>query len=329
MKTIFFSLLLSITSFNLLAQIIPEWIRYPSVSPDGSTIAFVYQGDIYTVLLEGGQAERLTFHPEMDLQPVWSPDGQEIAFASERHGNFDVFLMNAKGGEATRLSYHSNNEIPLNFSADGQIIYFDAHRIDDSENREYPATSHTELYSVPVHGGGITQVFSIPVKALSERDNSGFLYEDMPGREDIWRKHHQSAVTHDVWLFNRSESSHTKLTDFEGEDRNPVWNSDGTAFYFLSERSGTFNVYKKNISGGQVEQLTFFEIHPVRFLSAGTLANVGEILVFGYHGELYTMQLGQQPSKVPLTIRTQQVISGQERIIINGGVSEMVISPNG
>lgn len=329
MKTIFFSLLLSITSFNLLAQIIPEWIRYPSVSPDGSTIAFVYQGDIYTVLLEGGQAERLTFHPEMDLQPVWSPDGQEIAFASERHGNFDVFLMNAKGGEATRLSYHSNNEIPLSFSADGQIIYFDAHRIDDSENREYPATSHTELYSVPVHGGGITQVFSIPVKALSERDNSGFLYEDMPGREDIWRKHHQSAVTHDVWLFNRSESSHTKLTDFEGEDRNPVWNSDGTAFYFLSERSGTFNIYKKNISGGQVEQLTFFEIHPVRFLSAGTLANVGEILVFGYHGELYTMQLGQQPSKVPLTIRTQQVISGQERIIINGGVSEMVISPNG
>ena len=125
MKTIFFSLLLSITSFNLLAQIIPEWIRYPSVSPDGSTIAFVYQGDIYTVLLEGGQAERLTFHPEMDLQPVWSPDGQEIAFASERHGNFDVFLMNAKGGEATRLSYHSNNEIPLNFSADGQIIYFE------------------------------------------------------------------------------------------------------------------------------------------------------------------------------------------------------------
>jgi tricorn protease len=242
MKTTLFSLLLSITSFSLLAQVTPEWMRYPSVSPEGTTIAFVYQGDIYTVGVEGGQAQRLTFQPEMDVQPVWSPDGQTIAFASERHGNFDVYVMDAKGGEATRLSYHSNNEMPLSFSADGQLIYFDAHRLDNSANREYPTSSHTELYSVPAQGGGISQVFSLPVKALSERDNRGFLYEDMPGREDAWRKHHQSAVTHDIWLYNRSESSHTKLTDFVGEDRNPVWNGDGTAFYFLSERSGTFNV---------------------------------------------------------------------------------------
>ena len=329
MKTTLFSLLFSITSLSLLAQVSPEWMRYPSVSPDGRTIAFVYQGDIYTVLLEGGQAERLTFQLEMDAQPVWSPDGQSIAFASERHGNFDVYVMDAKGGEATRLSYHSNNEIPLSFSADGQMIYFDAHRLDNLVNREYPTSSHTELYSVPVQGGGISQVFSLPVKALSERDNRGFLYEDMPGREDAWRKHHQSAVTHDIWQYNRSESSHTKLTDFIGEDRNPVWNGDGTAFYFLSERSGTFNVHKQNLASRQVEQLTYFETHPVRFLSAATTANGDEILVFGYHGELFTMQLGQQPSMVPVTIRTQQVTSGQERIMINGGVSEMAISPNG
>ena len=181
MKTTLFSLLLSITSFSLLAQVTPEWMRYPSVSPEGTTIAFVYQGDIYTVGVEGGEAQRLTFQPEMDVQPVWSPDGQTIAFASERHGNFDVYVMDAKGGEATRLSYHSNNEMPLSFSADGQLIYFDAHRLDNSANREYPTSSHTELYSVPAQGGGISQVFSLPVKALSERDNRGFLYEDMPG----------------------------------------------------------------------------------------------------------------------------------------------------
>ena len=95
MKTTLFSLLLSYTSISLLAQVTPEWMRYPSVSPDGTTIAFVYKGDIYTVGVEGGEAQRLTFQPEMDVQPVWSPDGQTIAFASERHGNFDVFVMDA------------------------------------------------------------------------------------------------------------------------------------------------------------------------------------------------------------------------------------------
>ena len=104
MKTTLFYFLLSFTSLSLLAQVTPEWMRYPSVSPDGTSIAFVYQGDIYTVSLDGGLAQRLTFQPEMDVQPVWSPDGQNIAFASERHGNFDVFVMDAKGGEATRLS---------------------------------------------------------------------------------------------------------------------------------------------------------------------------------------------------------------------------------
>ena len=64
------------------AQVNPEWLRYPMVSPDGNQIAFVYKGDIYTVGVDGGDAKRLTFQSKMDLQPIWSPDGMKIAFAS-------------------------------------------------------------------------------------------------------------------------------------------------------------------------------------------------------------------------------------------------------
>ena len=82
----------------------PLWMRYCAISPDGQTIAFSYQGDIYTVPSSGGKARQLTTHPAHDTRPVWSPDGQKIAFASNRSGNFDVFLMNKEGGEPKRLT---------------------------------------------------------------------------------------------------------------------------------------------------------------------------------------------------------------------------------
>ena len=82
----------------------PLWMRYCAISPDGQTIAFSYQGDIYTVPSSGGKARQLTTHPAHDTRPVWSPDGQRIAFASNRSGNFDVFLMNKEGGEPKRIT---------------------------------------------------------------------------------------------------------------------------------------------------------------------------------------------------------------------------------
>ena len=78
----------------------PLWMRYPALSPDGQTIVFSYQGDLYSAPSAGGEAVPLTLHEAHDYQPVWSPDGQHITFASDRFGNFDIYLMSAQGGKA-------------------------------------------------------------------------------------------------------------------------------------------------------------------------------------------------------------------------------------
>ena len=310
----------------MLAQENPEWIRYQSISPDGSNIAFTYKGDLYVVDAEGGNARQLTFHEAHDYMPVWSKDGSRVAFASDRYGNFDIYVMNAEGGPAERLTFHSADESPYTFSEDDSAVLFGAARLDEAEHRQFPAGSQPELYSVPAEGGRVNQIFTIPAEYVQvSTDGATMIYHDKKGGENEWRKHHTSSITRDIWMFDAESGEHTMITGFEGEDRQPVFTDDETAFYYLSEESGSFNIHKRSMEEGAAsEQLTRFTFHPVRFLSYG-----GGTLTFGYDGELYTMVEGEEPQKVDVTIRTQNVNNSDKFITINGGVQEMAISPDG
>lgn len=75
----------SLLAISALAQSHePSWIRQTALSPDGKEIAFTYMGDLYTVPVSGGLARQITSHPAYDQAPVWSKDGQKLAFASDR-----------------------------------------------------------------------------------------------------------------------------------------------------------------------------------------------------------------------------------------------------
>lgn len=89
----------------------PLWMRHCSISPDGSTIAFCYKGDIYTVPSTGGNARQLTTNPAYDTHPIWSPDGQQIAFASSRQGSMDIYIVSKDGGipQKTNNSFWKRN----------------------------------------------------------------------------------------------------------------------------------------------------------------------------------------------------------------------------
>ncbi len=308
------------------AQTNPQWIRYQTISPDGSTIVFTYKGDLYSVASTGGDATQLTFHEAHDYMPVWSKDGKSIAFASDRYGNFDIYMMSAQGGAAKRLTFHSNDEKPFTFSADRKNIVFGALRMDTKEHRQYPTGSQPELYSVPVTGGRVDQIFTVPAEFVQvNKDGSQMVYHDKKGGENEWRKHHTSSITRDIWSYDTKSGEHTMITSFEGEDRQPVYSTDEKSLYYLSEESGSFNVHKLSLANpSQNTQLTNFDLHPVRFLSMGN-----GTLSFGYDGELYTMKEGEQPNKVNVNIRTQEKSNSDKFITINGGVQEMAVHPNG
>ena len=95
---------------------------------------------------------------------MWSPDGKQIAFASDRKGNFDLYVMPADGGTPKQITFNSASETPTTFSPDGKYVYFYATIQDQAKNIMFPSGRMMELYKVPVNGGRTSQVLSTPAE---------------------------------------------------------------------------------------------------------------------------------------------------------------------
>ncbi len=307
----------------------PLWMRYCAVSPDGSTIAFAYKGDIFTVPVTGGEARQITSNSAFDSRPVWSPDGSRIAFASYRMGSADIFIVDKEGGVPVRLTTNSANEYPVVFKDDSTVLYT-AYYQPAAESMQFPSSTFSQVYAVSTGGGRPVMFSSLPLESISfSPDGSMILYQDKKGYEDEWRKHHTSSIARDIWSCtfegdNVKNGKFTKITDFRGEDRNPVFCADGKSFYYLSEQDGTFNVWKRSLENGSDEQLTHFSGNPVRFL---TMAGDGT-LCFGYDGEIYTMKEGSDPVKVDIEV----IADKQDRDLIKSPVyyaQDIAVSKDG
>lgn len=322
MKKIFLSAALLAASLASFAQQNPLWMRYPAISPDGSTIVFAYKGDIYSVPSQGGEARQLTTNAAFDSYPIWSPDGKKIAFASNREGSMDVYVINANGGAPTRLTTNSGSELPVAFK-DNDHVLFSANVMPTAQSNLFASREFSQIYEVSTQGGRPKLYSVLPMENISINAKGQVLYHDCKGYEDKWRKHHTSPITRDIWMLDGGK--YQKLTSFKGEDRNPVWAQDGQSFYYLSEQNGSFNVYHRNVGSGKDTQVTHNQKNPIRFLTSSQSG----LLCYGYDGEIYTVKEGAEPQKVNISITTDNAEPSLVRQIRSNGATEIALSPSG
>ncbi len=320
MKRILLAIVAPLAAVSAMAQTNPLWMRFPAISPDGKTVAYSYKGDIWTVSANGGQARQITTNPAYDAYPVWSPDSKQIAFASSREGSMDIYVVDKDGGSPRRLTTDSGDEYPMAWRNDNTILL--------KASIMPKATSiifadFPQVYEVSANGGRMKLFSDIPMEDICVGKDGAMLYHDKKGYEDPFRKHHQSPICRDIWLFK--DGNYTKLTDFAGEDRTPVWGNDANTYYYLSEEDGTFNVYKRRIGETAKTQLTHYKGNPVRFLTRATDGT----LCYGYDGAIYTLKEGSQPVRLNLSMVADDGTDKLQRQVLRSGATEFTVSPSG
>ncbi|MCM1348138.1 MAG: S41 family peptidase [Firmicutes bacterium] len=301
------------------------WLRNAAVSPDGSQVAFTFKGNIFTVPATGGKATQITTSQHYDSTPLWSPDGRNLVFTSNRLGSDDIYIIPSAGGTARRLTTHSGNETPLTFLPDGRLL-FSANIMPGQTSAQAPFAPQTYVINVDAPSARPELYKSLPMAAASANASGRILYQDRKGYENAWRKHERSSATADVWLID-TDGSFRQLTDFLGHDLNPVWGSGDTFFYLSEAGNNNLNIYRGSTApGASLEQLTSHTGMPVRSLSASA---DGSVLAYSLGGELYTLTPGGEPHKLNVEIVTDDFNPDIIKNFRNSGATTLSVNSKG
>lgn len=225
-------------------------------------IVFSYEHDVYVMNADGTERTQLTTHPDMDFDPVWSPDGTRIAFRSHRDGDEEVYVMNADGSDQTNLTNNLTSDYSPAWSPDGALIAFASNRL----------SRGNDIWVMNADGSNPVRITDIP--GISEYptwspDGSQIAFACTFGRVLP-----QGVGDFEICVVNADGTELVQLTDEEGESKLPAWSPDGKTIAFASNRLGwptlpdyvppgydednfgEFDIYQMNIDGSNRVNLT-------------------------------------------------------------------------
>lgn len=304
--------------------------RYPSISPDGSTIAFSWRGDLWRAPAAGGPAVRLTAHPGDDLASAWSPDGQHIAFNSDRTGYLNLFTMNADGTAVQQITAEDRSIFLHDWAAapEGQDAA-EAGYLTVASFYEPDVHKEPRPYRIDPAGGPIIRLHDAFGRQPAVSPDGRYI-AFVRGRASWDRPFLTNSDNRDLWLYDRKEDSFRRLTTNPGNDGKPKWLDADTIIYQSARPPARINLYTLDLddaSDDDAKPLTAFADDVRQF----DVAQDGSAAVVQVWDTLYTLDLraeDAQPVAITLTASTDV----DDLVLVKtlpGDADEATISPDG
>jgi len=296
----------------------------PAISPDRSEIAFSSGGDLWAVGATGGDARLLVSHAANESNPRYSPDGTTLAFVSDRTGGGDIYVLTLATGDVRRLTFVDGGELLDGWSADGQWIYF------SSSSGEIAGS---DIYRVRASGG-------MPMAVSADRFTNEFAAAASPDGQSIafsargngpgqwWRNGHSHLDESEIWLMRGlSTGAYEMVVDRGSKNYWPMWSADGRNLYFMSDRSGSENIWMQPLSGKPPKQLTQFRGGRVVW---PTISGDGRTIVFERNFGIWSLDVASgRATEVPIRRRGASTGPVSEHLTLTTGFSDLSLSPDG
>ncbi len=289
-----------VTLLAVLPALGRERIRlpnHPALSPDGKTLAFDWNGDIWSVPIEGGTARPLTAHPASDHTPRFSPDGKEIAFISEREGSPQLFVMPASGGAPTQITFHSAGYSLYEWMPDGKGWLVGAQRDRGWSRRNNDRLQIVHRWTDASKRLADELVFDDYAQNGTLSPEGSVVLFNREGPE-WWRKGYVGSQSAQIWAFNRDSKAFSRIDTGSFDSRWPMFGSKKKVYYACSQ-GGCFNIWEHDLDNKQNRQLTHFRDDATVF---PCISRNGATIVFRHLFDLYRIKPGSDEKPVKIDI---------------------------
>lgn len=291
---------------------------YPTLTPDGKTVIFSYEGDLWKADIDNPVAVRLTAMQGEETSPRVSPDGKWLAFSSNQFGNNDVYIMPLAGGEIKQLTWHEANDEVDSWSWDSKSIYFTSGRY-----------NHFSAFKVGINGGTPKRVFGNffnTIHGVFEHPTTGELFFSNTFESYFFanRKHYKGSYNPDIQSYNPQTKTYKQYTTWEGKDFWTSLDQKGNIYFVSDEGNGEYNLY--TFIDGKKTALTQFPTSIKRpFVSAN-----GEKVVFEKDYQLFVYDVAsKQAKKLNISIFRNDVLPKEQEFDVKGKIESFDVSPDG
>ena len=331
LRNIAVATLVCLSAGLLQAQV--KMLRQPSYAK--GRIAFSYLGDIWVANENGSGAVRITDNTAREIYPRFSPDGQWIAFSSNRAGNYDVYVVAATGGKPRQLTFHSADDNVVGWTPDGKQIVFSSTR----GNGAFPTIA--TLWEIPVEGG-----LEAPLNtdwgawASYSPDGNKLAFTRHPAP---WsRKHYRGSYAADLWVEDLGAKTFTHLgdPDYKGNMLWPMYAASGEIYFVSNETANekgikfggpevmksVNNIWKISDKGGKAVQVTHHEDGNLFFPS---ISADGRTIVYEDNFGIWKLDTANgKTSEIRVEITSDPKENDTELVTLNNEAEGFSLSPS-